>query len=99
MSPSSTGLLAAAAFLAALTAAVVWWVFVFRRQLPMERSLREKEAELASARDLAARLLDAQALASLWGVGVEDAKARMEQKYLDGTEALIKDELGRAGRG
>ena len=76
MSPSGTGLLAAAVFLAALTGGVIWWVFVFRRQLPMERRLREKEAELVAARDLAARLLDAQALASRPAQALAEAAGR-----------------------
>ena len=41
---------------------------------------------------------DATALATLWGVSTADAKARLEQKYLDGTESLIPEELVRAGR-
>ncbi|MEK7382002.1 MAG: GAF domain-containing protein, partial [Elusimicrobiota bacterium] len=77
MSPDPTGILATAALLAALMAAVVWWVFVFRRQLPMERRLREKEAELSSARDLAARLLDAQALASRPAQALAEAAGRV----------------------
>ncbi|MFI5349417.1 MAG: sensor histidine kinase [Elusimicrobiota bacterium] len=54
---------AAAALLAAVSAAAAWWSFVFRSRLPLERALREKEAELDAARRLAAKLLDAQALA------------------------------------
>lgn len=41
---------------------------------------------------------DAAALARLWGVDTAQAKARVEQKYLDGTEAVIRQELARAGR-
>lgn len=77
MSSSAAGLAAAAAVLAALTAAAVWWVFVFRRQLPMERRLREKEGELEAARDLAARLMDAQALASRPAQALAEAAGRI----------------------
>jgi signal transduction histidine kinase len=55
--------IAAGALLAALSAAAAWWIFVFRTRLPLERALRAKEAELDASRRLAARLLDAQALA------------------------------------
>jgi hypothetical protein len=41
---------------------------------------------------------DAAALARLWGVDTAQAKARVEQKYLDGTEGVIRQELARAGR-
>ena len=55
--------LAAAALLAAVSAAAAWWTFVFCSRLPLERALREKEADLDSARRLAVRLLDTHALA------------------------------------
>ncbi|OGR96609.1 MAG: hypothetical protein A2V88_01780 [Elusimicrobia bacterium RBG_16_66_12] len=77
MSSSAAGLPAAAAVLTTLTAAAVWWVFVFRRQLPMERRLREKEGELEAARDLAARLMDAQALASRPAQALAEAAGRI----------------------
>ncbi|MDE2511505.1 MAG: hypothetical protein KGL74_10305, partial [Elusimicrobia bacterium] len=54
---------AAAALVAAISAAAAWWTFQFRRQLPLERALRAKDAELDAARHLAGRLLDAQAMA------------------------------------
>ncbi|MFI5363117.1 MAG: ATP-binding protein [Elusimicrobiota bacterium] len=54
---------AATALLTAVSAAAAWWTFVFRSRLPLERELRAKEAELEATRGLAARLLDAHALA------------------------------------
>lgn len=76
MSPSLE-LLAAGGLLAAISAAFAWWAFVFRRQLPMQKSLLAKEAELAAARDLAARLLDAQALASRPAQALAEAAGRI----------------------
>ena len=68
---------AAAAFLlAAVAAAAAWWTFVFRCRLPLERALREKEAELDAARRLAARLLDAQALARRPAQALAEAAGR-----------------------
>jgi signal transduction histidine kinase len=55
--------LAAGLLLACVSAGAAWWLFVFRRQLPLETALRAKEAELDAVRLLAARLLDAHALA------------------------------------
>lgn len=62
--------------LAAVAVVAVWWAFVFRRQLPLERLLRDKEAELGAVRDLAARLLDAQALASRPAQALAEAAGR-----------------------
>jgi signal transduction histidine kinase len=67
---------AAAALLAAVSAAAAWWTFVFRSRLPLERALREKEAELDAARRFAARLLDAQALARRPAQALTEASAR-----------------------
>lgn len=54
-----------AALLAAVAAAAAtWWIFVFRRQLPLETALREKIAELSAARHLATTLFEARAFAS-----------------------------------
>ena len=52
---------AALALLAVVAGAAAWWLFVFLRQLPLERALRAKQAELETARTLAARLFDASA--------------------------------------
>lgn len=67
---------AAAALLASIAGAAAWWIFVFRRQLPLERSLRGKDAELNAARHLAGRLLDAQALARRPAQALAEAAGR-----------------------
>ncbi|HEX4049231.1 MAG TPA: GAF domain-containing protein, partial [Elusimicrobiota bacterium] len=67
---------AAAALLAAVSAAAAWWTFVFRSRLPLERALRGKQAELDAARALAARLLDAQALARRPAQALAEAAGR-----------------------
>lgn len=67
---------AAAALLAAIAGAGAWWTFVFRRQLPLERALRGKDAELEAARRLAGRLLDAQALARRPAQALAEAAGR-----------------------
>jgi signal transduction histidine kinase len=67
---------AASALLAAVAAAAAWWTFVFRRQLPLQRALRGKDAELDAARHLAGRLLDAQALARRPAQAVAEAAGR-----------------------
>ncbi len=59
---------AVAVLVGALLAACVgilaaWWIFLFRRQLPLERALKSRQAELCAARQLATRLLQDQALA------------------------------------
>lgn len=76
MSPSWLDFLATVGLLSATGGAAAWWCFVFRRQLPMERRLREKDAELQAARSLAARLLDAQALASRPAQALAEAAGR-----------------------
>lgn len=73
---SAPVLLAAAVVLAAAAGAAAWWAFVFRRQLPLERALRGKQAELAAARQLAARLLDAQELARRPAQAVAESAGR-----------------------
>lgn len=50
--------LAMAALAAACTGTAVWWLFVFRRALPLERVAAARAAELADARAFAAELLD-----------------------------------------
>jgi signal transduction histidine kinase len=77
----------AAAALACVAGAAAWWTFLFRRQLPLERSLRAKEAELGAARQLAARLLDAQALARRPAQAVSESAGRA----LDALHALHPD--------
>ncbi|MDX6769256.1 MAG: GAF domain-containing sensor histidine kinase [Elusimicrobiota bacterium] len=49
---------ALAALAAACSAMVVWWLFVFRKALPLEREAASRAAELADARAFAAELLD-----------------------------------------
>jgi signal transduction histidine kinase len=78
---------AAAVLLASVAAAAAWWTFVFRSRLPLERALREKEAELDAARLLAARLLDAQALARR----PQQALAEAAGRALDALHGLHPD--------
>jgi signal transduction histidine kinase len=73
---SATALLAGVALVSAVAAAAAWWAFVFARQLPLERSLRGKQAELAAARRLAAQLLDAQQLARRPAQAVAESAGR-----------------------
>ncbi|MDE2491132.1 MAG: hypothetical protein KGM24_09805, partial [Elusimicrobia bacterium] len=74
MSAPSAGTAAAAAGLTGVVAAAAaWWTFVFRRQLPLERALRQRKTELDAARVLAGRLLDAQALARRPGQALAEA--------------------------
>jgi len=76
MTVSALDLFAAAAVLVAVAAAAAWWIFVFWRQLPMDIRLRDKDAELGAVRGLAARLLDAQALASRPAQALAEAAGR-----------------------
>lgn len=76
MSPAALVPAAAALLLAAVASAATWWIFVFGARLPLERALREKEAELDAARRLAARLLDAQALARRPAQALAEAAGR-----------------------
>lgn len=50
--------LALALLASACTGMAVWWAFVFRKALPLEKDARAKAAELADARAFAAELLD-----------------------------------------
>jgi len=68
---------AVAAVLTAVAAGgAAWWLFVFLRQLPLERALRAKQAELEAARALAARLFDANALSRSPAQALAEAAGR-----------------------
>jgi signal transduction histidine kinase len=67
---------AAAALVAAVSAVAVWWTFVFRVRLPLERALLAKDAELVSARRLAVKLIDTQALARRPSSALSEAAVR-----------------------
>ncbi|HXT01974.1 MAG TPA: GAF domain-containing sensor histidine kinase, partial [Elusimicrobiota bacterium] len=87
MSSAALAPVLAALLLAAVAAAAAWWTFVFASRLPLERALREKEAELDAARRLAAALLDAQALARR----PQQALAEAAGRALDALHGLHPD--------